>query len=91
MTYSSGAPLRVEEKAIFNPSGDQAGWPAAWGDSVVSGVFPEPSGLTTQISTFPELHSYASLLPSGAHAGARPDVTVVSADPSAWTTAIAPS
>src|SRR5436309_1881779 len=64
MTYSSGAPLRVEEKAIFNPSGDQAGWPAAWGDSVVSGGFPDTSGLTTQHSTFPELNSYARRLPS---------------------------
>src|SRR5437899_191439 len=70
MTYSSGAPLRVDAKAIFSRSGDQAGWAAAAGDSVVSWTFPEPSGLTTQISTFPALHSYASLVPSGAHAGA---------------------
>src|SRR6266487_4644651 len=77
-------------KAILKPSGDQAGWAAAAGDSIVSWILPEPSGFTTQISTLPALHSYASLVPSGAHAGACPDVTLVNADPSAWTIAIAP-
>ena len=66
IVYTCGSPLARVSKAIWRPSGDQAGEPVTGPRKFVRANAPEPSALASQTSEKPpRSDSNAIRLPSG--------------------------